>query len=139
MIFQSFSLILSYTALENVALPLLFTGKAKKERRRKAAEMLERVGLYSRRLHRPSELSGGEQQRVAIARAMVNQPKVLLADEPTGNLDSKTSREIVCVLADLNKDQGITVVMVSHEKALLSEFCDDMISLHDGEVVEAGN
>ena len=139
MIFQSFNLIPSYTAPAHVALPLLFTGDAKRERRKKADEMLERVGLYSRRLHRPSELSGGEQQRVAIARAMINQPKVLLADEPTGNLDSKTSGEIVRILADLKKNQGITVVMVSHEKSLLSEFCDEMISLHDGEIVEAGN
>jgi len=136
MIFQSFNLISSYTALENVALPLLFAGVAKKERNKRAAEMLTKVGLYPRKDHRPSELSGGEQQRVAIARALINQPKILLADEPTGNLDSKTSRQIVQTLSDLNKNQGLTVIMISHEESLLSEFADDIIRLHDGKVVE---
>jgi len=136
MIFQSFNIIPSYTALENVAFPLLFAGVAKKERLRQAGEMLSKVGLYPRKDHRPSELSGGEQQRVAIARALINQPKVLLADEPTGNLDSVTSREIVQMLSDLNKNQGLTVIMVSHEEALLREFADDIIRLSDGQVVE---
>lgn len=135
MVFQSFNLIPSLTAMENVALPLLFSGMAKKKRRKVASEMLNRVGLYSRRNHRPSELSGGEQQRVAIARAMVNQPQMLLADEPTGNLDSHTTRDIVQILSDLNKNQGITVVIVSHEELLLREFSDEMFRLHDGEVV----
>lgn len=136
MIFQSFNLISSYTALENVALPLLFAGVAKKEKNKRAGELLTKVGLYPRKDHRPSELSGGEQQRVAIARALINQPKMLLADEPTGNIDSKTSRQIVQTLSDLNRNQGLTVIMISHEESLLAEFADDIIRLHDGKVVE---
>ena len=136
MIFQSFNLIGSYTALENVAFPLLFAGVGKKERKARAARVLEKVGLFPRKDHRPSELSGGEQQRVAIARALINQPKILLADEPTGNLDSKTSSLIVRTLADLNKNKGLTVIMISHEEALVAQFADEVISLHDGKIVE---
>lgn len=136
MIFQSFNLISSYTAQENVGLPLLFSGVSKRERRQRASEMLEKVGLYPRRQHRPSELSGGEQQRVSIARALINSPQVLLADEPTGNLDSQTSREIVSLLSRLNLKQGLTVVMVSHEEPLLREFASKILRLHDGEVVD---
>ena len=116
MIFQSFNLVNAYTALENVALPLLFAGVAKKERLQRAAELLRTVGLEARTDHRPTELSGGEQQRVAIARALVNHPQILLADEPTGNLDSKTSRQIVEILADLKRRRGLTIVMISHEQ-----------------------
>ncbi len=94
------------------------------------------VGLEARKDHRPTELSGGEQQRVAIARALVNQPQILLADEPTGNLDSKTSRQIVEILSDLNQRRGLTIVMISHEKDLLREFADEVIRLHDGAVVD---
>ena len=137
MIFQSFNLISSYTALENVAFPLLFADVGKKERTKRAARMLEKVGLSPRKDHRPSELSGGEQQRVAIARALINQPKILLADEPTGNLDSKTSRQIVQALSELNKKQDLTVIMISHEQSLLSEFADDVIALQDGKVIQA--
>ena len=136
MIFQSFNLVSSYSALENVAFPLLFAGVAKKERNSRAARMLEEVGLYPRKDHRPSELSGGEQQRVAMARALINQPKILLADEPTGNLDSKTSSRIVQTLSDLNKNQGLTVIMISHEKSLLDQFADDVIHLQDGKVIQ---
>lgn len=136
MIFQSFNLVSSYSALENVAFPLLFAGVAKKERKSRAARMLEKVGLYPRKDHRPSELSGGEQQRVAIARALINQPKILLADEPTGNLDSKTSGRIVQTLSDLNKNQGLTVIMISHEESLLDKFADDVIHLQDGIVIQ---
>ena len=136
MIFQTFNIITSYTALDNVAFPLLFAGVPKKERNRRADEMLTKVGLYPRKDHRPAELSGGEQQRVAIARALVNQPKILLADEPTGNLDTGTSRQIVQMLSELNRKQGLTVIMISHEQALLSEFADNIIHLRDGEVVE---
>lgn len=136
MIFQSFNLVSSYSALENVAFPLLFAGVAKKERNKRAEQMLEKVGLYPRKNHRPFELSGGEQQRVAIARALINQPKILLADEPTGNLDSKTSRQIVQTLSELNKKQGLTVIMISHEESLLDEFADDVIHLQDGKVVQ---
>jgi len=137
MIFQSFNLVSSYSALENVAFPLLFAGVAKKERAKRAEQMLEKVGLYPRKDHRPPELSGGEQQRVAIARALINQPKILLADEPTGNLDSKTSSRIVKTLSELNKKQGLTVIMISHEESLLDEFADDVIHLQDGKVVQA--
>jgi putative ABC transport system ATP-binding protein len=99
MIFQSFNLVASYSALENVAFPLLFAGVAKKERANRAADLLNLVDLGARLNHRPTELSGGEQQRVAIARALANRPRVLLADEPTGNLDSRTSQQIVRLLA----------------------------------------
>jgi putative ABC transport system ATP-binding protein len=136
MIFQSFNLVSSYSALENVAFPLLFAGVAKKERIKQAEQMLEKVGLYPRKDHRPAELSGGEQQRAAIARALINQPKILLADEPTGNLDSKTSSQIVHTLSELNKKQGLTVIMISHEESLLDEFADDVIHLQDGKVIQ---
>ena len=135
MIFQSFNLVPSRTALENIELPLVFSGVEKKERRRRAAELLEKVGLSRRAGHRPSELSGGEQQRVAVARALANGPRLLLADEPTGNLDSRTSREIVGLLAELNRLRNLTVVMVTHEEDLVREFAHDVIRLRDGRVV----
>lgn len=134
MIFQSFNLIPSFTAVENVSLPLLFAGVGKKERRARASALLDRVGLSPREAHRPSELSGGEQQRVAMARALVNSPKILLADEPTGNLDSQTSSDIVGLLATINREHGLTVIMVSHEEALLREHCDEIVRLCDGEL-----
>lgn len=134
MIFQSFNLIPGLNALENVLLPLMFAGIPRRERGPRAAEMLARVGLGERARHRPSELSGGEQQRVAIARALINSPRVLLADEPTGNLDSRTAREIVSLLAGLNRDQGLTVVLVTHEEALAAEFADRRVRLRDGKV-----
>jgi len=136
MIFQSFNIISSYSALENVAFPLLFAGVGKKEREQQSAQMLTKVGLYPRKDHRPPELSAGEQQRVAIARAMINQPKILLADEPTGNLDSTTSRHIVQILSDLNKNQGLTVIMISHEESLVRRFAHEIIYLCDGKMVE---
>ncbi|MEN6426040.1 MAG: ABC transporter ATP-binding protein [Phycisphaerales bacterium] len=135
MIFQSFNLVNAYTALENVAFPLLFVGVTKRQRRERAAELLNAVGLEARKDHRPTELSGGEQQRVAIARALVNEPQILLADEPTGNLDSRTSRQIVEILAELNHCRGLTIVMISHEQDLLREFAQEMIALQDGTVV----
>jgi putative ABC transport system ATP-binding protein len=135
MIFQSFNLIPAFSACENVGLPLIFAGVSKRERRDRAAAILREVGLEERMQHRPSELSGGEQQRVAIARALVNRPEVLLADEPTGNLDSRTSRDIVRLLADLNAAQGLAVVMVSHEEDLLKEFAHGLVRLKDGEVM----
>jgi putative ABC transport system ATP-binding protein len=134
MIFQSFNLIPGFSALENVALPLVFSGIAKRERRRRAEEVLAQVGLEARTAHRPSELSGGEQQRVAIARALVNRPRVLLADEPTGNLDSRTSREIVSLLTELNRDHGLTIIMVTHEESLAREFAGRSVRLSDGRV-----
>ncbi len=132
MIFQSFNLIASRTALENVELPLLFAGVDKRERRVRAAELLDQVGLAHRAGHRPTELSGGEQQRVAVARALANGPRLLLADEPTGNLDSRTSREIVGLLAGLNRGRNLTVVMVSHEEGLVREFAHEVLRLRDG-------
>jgi putative ABC transport system ATP-binding protein len=135
MIFQSFNLIPSRTALENVELPLVFAGVEKRERRRRAAELLDQVGLTARTRHRPAELSGGEQQRVAVARALANGPRLLLADEPTGNLDSRTAREIVGLLAGLNRDRNLTVVMVSHEEGLVREFAHTIVRLRDGRVV----
>jgi putative ABC transport system ATP-binding protein len=137
MIFQSFNLVAARTALENVELPLVFAGVEKKERRRRAAELLDKVGLAHRAGHRPPELSGGEQQRVAVARALANGPRLLLADEPTGNLDSRTSREIVGLLAGLNRDQNLTVVMVSHEEGLVREFANEIVRLRDGRIVAA--
>jgi len=135
MIFQSFNLVPARTALENVELPLIFAGVEKAERRKRAAELLERVGLTARAAHRPAELSGGEQQRVAVARALANGPRLLLADEPTGNLDSRTSREIVGLLAELNRARNLTVVMVTHEENLAREFAHDIVRLRDGRVV----
>ncbi len=135
MIFQSFNLIASRTALENVELPLVFAGLDKKARRRRAAELLDQVGLARRASHRPAEMSGGEQQRVAVARALANGPRLLLADEPTGNLDSRTAREIVGLLAGLNRDRNLTVVMVTHEEGLVREFAHEVLRLRDGRVV----
>jgi putative ABC transport system ATP-binding protein len=136
MIFQSFNLIPAFSAWENVGLPLVFAEVSKRQRRERAEAILKQVGLEERMLHRPRELSGGEQQRVAIARALVNRPEVLLADEPTGNLDSRTSRDIVRLLAELNAERDLAVVMVSHEEALLKEFAHSIVRLRDGEVVE---
>jgi putative ABC transport system ATP-binding protein len=138
MIFQSFHLLPDYTAVENVAFPLLFTGIRQNERKIRASEILDQVGLSDRMSHKPSELSGGEQQRVAIARALINRPKVLLADEPTGNLDSSTSREIVNLLTALNR-QGLTVILVSHEESLLDEAAQTIIRLRDGEIFRQAN
>ncbi len=135
MIFQSFNLVVSYSAIENVAFPLLFANVAKKERLERAAQLLQVVGLEDRRDHRPTELSGGEQQRVAVARALVNRPEILLADEPTGNLDSKTSLQIVQMLHDLKIEQSLTIVMISHEESLLREFSDEVVYLQDGAVI----
>ncbi len=136
MIFQSFNLIPSFTAWENVGLPLIFAGVPKKERRRRAHDMLRQVGLQGRIAHRPSQLSGGEQQRVAIARALINRPRLILADEPTGNLDSRTSRDIVQLLGDLNRSQALAVIMVSHAESLLMEFAHTIVRLQDGEIVD---
>jgi len=114
-VFQGFNLLARTTALENVELPLIYRGMPAGERRRLAERALERVGLRGRETHAPSELSGGQQQRVAIARAIVTDPPVLLADEPTGNLDTRTSREIMELVTSLNREQGMTIVMVTHE------------------------
>jgi putative ABC transport system ATP-binding protein len=135
MIFQSFNLISTMTAADNVTLSMMFAGVARGERERRASELLQLVGLGGRQQHRPKELSGGEQQRVAIARALANSPRLLLADEPTGNLDSKTSREIMAVLTELNKQQGKTVIMVTHDAALAARHATRTITLSDGKIV----
>ena len=114
-VFQGYNLLARTTAIENVELPLIYRGMAKRERRMRAAAALHRVGLNGREYHTPAELSGGQQQRVAIARAIVSEPLLLLADEPTGNLDSARSREIMDLLSLLNTERGLTVVMVTHE------------------------
>src|SRR5262252_7837046 len=118
MVFQSFNLIASMTVMENVELPMRFAEIDRGQRQTLAGEALERVGLRARMGHRPSELSGGEQQRAALARALINRPKLLLADEPTGNLDSRTGSEIMDMLREFNRELGMTVVMVTHERAL---------------------
>ncbi|MBN1893670.1 ABC transporter ATP-binding protein [bacterium] len=135
MIFQSFNLIPSRTALENVELALLFGGTPKGERRKLAASALDSMGLKDRMRHRPGELSGGEQQRVAIARALVNKPAILLADEPTGNLDSVTAEKILDLLAGLNR-QGLTVLMVTHDADSVKKVSGRTLRLLDGRLVE---
>ena len=135
MIFQSFNLVQSRNALENVELALIFGGVSRGKRKKIATGLLTKVGLEKRLTHVPDELSGGETQRVAIARALANNPKVLLADEPTGNLDSETSREIMNLLKDLNKNQGITIIMVTHDVETAEEISDFVLKLKDGEIV----
>jgi putative ABC transport system ATP-binding protein len=135
MVFQSFNLVPTMTLYENVELPMRFAEVRRKERRSRVTEALQRVGLADRVGHRPSELSGGEQQRAALARALVNQPKLLLADEPTGNLDSKTGTEIMNLITELNKSLAMTVIMVTHERALADRYADRMIFLADGKVL----
>jgi putative ABC transport system ATP-binding protein len=140
MIFQSFNLIPTMTAAENVALSMMFAGVPRAQRERHARELLEKVGLAGRQLHRPKELSGGEQQRVAIARSLANHPEILLADEPTGNLDSKTAGEILALLRDLNTNAAKTVILVTHDSALAAKFVRRTMTLLDGKVVaEAGS
>ncbi|MGD9141974.1 MAG: ABC transporter ATP-binding protein [bacterium] len=132
-VFQTFNLLPRTNCLHNVELPLLYSSVARKTREAKAQEMLERVGLKDRVHHNPSELSGGERQRVAIARALVNEPAIVLADEPTGNLDSKTGSEIMSIFESLNAE-GKTVVLVTHEK-YIADYSNRMIYLRDGQVV----
>ena len=134
-VFQSFNLIPTMSVVENVELPLRFAEVEPAQRRAQSNEALERVGLAARLRHRPTELSGGEQQRVAIARALVNRPKVLLADEPTGNLDSKTGKEVLDLLQGLNRSIGLTVIMVTHERDLADRYAGRQIFLADGKIV----
>ena len=136
MVFQSFNLIPSMTVIENVELPLRFAEVDRSQRDSLARGALDRVGLGRRLHHRPSELSGGEQQRTSLARALINRPKLLLADEPTGNLDSRTGAEIMNLIREFNESMGMTVVMVTHERALAGQYAQRLISLADGKLVD---
>lgn len=135
MIFQSFNLIPNRTAIDNIILPLVFAGVPRKKRRPRAESLLSQVGLEGRAEHLPSELSGGEAQRVAIARALANHPRIILADEPTGNLDSSTSEEIISLLVKLNREDGLTILMVTHDRETAEKISDSMITLKDGGIV----
>jgi ABC-type lipoprotein export system ATPase subunit len=135
MVFQSFNLISSMTLEENVELPMRFAEVERGKRQNLAHDALERVGLVARMKHRPSELSGGEQQRAALARALINRPQLLLADEPTGNLDSRTGTEIMNLVRDLNRQLEMTVVMVTHERALAERYAQRLIFLADGKLI----
>ncbi|MBP5501254.1 MAG: ABC transporter ATP-binding protein [Bacteroidales bacterium] len=136
MIFQSFNLIPWRTAIDNVKLPLMFSGYPKRLRETRACELLYNMGLYKRALHYPSELSGGEAQRVAIARALANKPKIILADEPTGNLDTSTSADIMALLQMFNSKHNITIVMVTHDKETAYRVSHKTILLSDGEIIK---
>ena len=131
-VFQTFNLLPRMTALENVALPLVYNGTNRTNRTNKASQMLDAVGLADRKEHKPNEMSGGQKQRVAIARALINSPSIILADEPTGNLDSKTSYEIMSILDKIHKE-GNTVIIVTHEEDI-SRFAHRIIRMKDGEV-----
>lgn len=135
-VFQAFNLLPSLTAIENVELPLIYSGMEVKQRRERAKSVLEKVGLGDRLNHKPNELSGGQKQRVAIARALVNDPAIILADEPTGNLDSHSEEEIMKLFMDLNAS-GTTVVIVSHEPEI-AKYCKRIIIFKDGKVISDG-
>ncbi len=135
MVFQAFNLIPSMTLQQNVDLPLRFAEVERREREQRVRDALERVGLGGRSGHRPSELSGGEQQRASLARALVNRPSLLLADEPTGNLDSRTGEEIMGLIRDLNQSLGMTVVLVTHERPLAERFAGRFLFMSDGKLV----
>jgi putative ABC transport system ATP-binding protein len=135
MVFQSFNLIPSMTLLENVELPLRFAEVDRNKREGLAKQALDRVGLSARLRHRPTELSGGEQQRAALARALINRPQFLLADEPTGNLDSQTGTEIMNFIREFNETLGMTIIMVTHERTLAERYASRMIFLADGKLV----
>lgn len=135
-VFQNFNLLNRTSAVENVELPLLYSnGVSARKRRTRAIEVLEKVGLGERLDHHPSQLSGGQQQRVAIARALVNEPSILMGDEPTGNLDTKTSKEVIALFRELNEEHGITVILVTHDQDVARN-AKRTIVLRDGEIVE---
>jgi putative ABC transport system ATP-binding protein len=139
MVFQSFHLLPAMTITENVELPMRFAEVERDERAQRVRESLERVGLGKRLEHRPSQLSGGEQQRVSLARALANRPSLLLADEPTGNLDSRTGEDILNLIRDVSRSLGMTVVMVTHERALAERFAQRLIFLADGKLVSSSD
>jgi putative ABC transport system ATP-binding protein len=134
-VFQTFNLLARTSALENIELPLLYNGATAKERHARARMRLEQVGLQGREHHHPNQLSGGQQQRVAIARALINDPPIILADEPTGNLDSRTSIEIMAIFQQLNRQNGITVILVTHEPDVAA-YTSRMIHFRDGRIVK---
>jgi len=136
-VFQSFYLVPTLSAEQNIRLALTLQGTYGKQRGQLAAEALARVGLSDRANHKPGQLSGGEQQRVTVARAIVNRPRVLLADEPTGNLDQATAQSLVQLLKDIREETGMTILMVTHDQQLANEHCDRVLRMCDGNFVEA--
>ena len=134
-IFQSFYLLPRLNAIQNVGLPLMYRGTDSKTIKQRSKDMLEKVGMGDLYAHRPSELSGGQQQRVAIARALVGQPSIILADEPTGSLDSKTGQDVLNLLIDLNKEVGTTIVIITHDEFVATQ-CSNIIKISDGLIVE---
>lgn len=132
-VFQSYNLMPTLTALENVAMPLVFKGINKKERNKQSAQMLKAVHLGNRLLHKPTQMSGGQQQRVGIARAFVSRPKIIFADEPTGNLDSKTSREVMGIMVSMAKQYHETLIIVTHDREI-ARYADRIITIHDGNI-----
>jgi len=133
-VFQQFNLLPNLTAIENVALPMVFQGVKEKERLERARELLELVGLKERIFHKPQELSGGEQQRVAIARALANDPEIIIADEPTGNLDSKSGKMVMEILTKLHKEQKRTILVVTHDPQIAS-YSEEILRIQDGKIV----
>jgi predicted ABC-type transport system involved in lysophospholipase L1 biosynthesis ATPase subunit len=134
MVFQSFNLILSRTALENVELPMIFAGRGRSQRRAEATRTLQAVGLEGRMHHRPAQLSGGESQRVAVARALVNRPQIVLADEPTGNLDSATAKDVIKLILEHLDNSGATLILVTHDEELAGACATRVIRLKDGQL-----
>jgi putative ABC transport system ATP-binding protein len=134
-VFQQFNLFATHTALDNVAMPLMYKGVPRDRRLRQARKMLDLVGLTSHMAHLPTQMSGGQQQRVGIARSLVTKPKILFADEPTGNLDLKTSREILRLIRSVCRERGTTLIMVTHD-AEIAEYADPVVRLLDGRVIE---
>ena len=138
MVFQAFNLLPRMTMAENIELPLRLAEVDREVRAARVREAVERVGLSARTNHRPSELSGGEQQRAALARALVNRPTILLADEPTGNLDSATGKEIMELLREINRSLGMTIVMVTHQRELAEQYAERMLLMRDGKLEADG-
>ncbi len=137
-IFQAFHLVPTMTAVQNVEFPMIFSGAAPQKRRQQALALLERVGLGDRTGHRPTELSGGQQQRVAIARALANDPRIILADEPTGNLDTQTGREVMALLGQLNQEEGRTIIIVTHDPGMTA-YATRTIHLLDGKITDGAS